>query len=553
MKILPKDKTKIVKRYNAMMQEMQSWVPGWRDIQRFILPTRGFFDDRTPNFGREIDHKTLLDGRPGRALRVSAAGMLAGMASPARPWFRLGVDDDELMELDEVKIWLEEAQQKLMLIFSKSNVYEMFHSSFEEILGFGTCAAILLEDFDTVIRARNFTCGEYALGQNSRGIIDSFARTYSMTVGQLVEEYGIENVSDNVREQFKNNSVDSWIRVCHLIEPNDSRINGMEDARNKPFRSIYWEKGGESGIALRISGFDEFPIPAARWDLTTTAYIYGYGPGHHALGDTKQLMKQTHDKMIGTDKLIDPPVQQDGTVPGEANTLPGGVTRSSAQTPNAGVRPAYQINLPLQELRADIDACATAIDDTFYKPLFLMLSQADKGNKTAYEVAKIYEEKLFLLGPFIERQEAELLDPTVTRTFNVAMRAGVIPPPPLALQGRELKVEYISILAQAQKLAFTAAIERVLAFAGTIAAADPTIYDNIDFDQALKNYAEMTGIPQKILRSEAMVKALRKQRETQQAAAQRAQAAASIVEGAKTLSETKLNQDSALDAMVARQ
>jgi hypothetical protein len=247
--------------------------------------------------------------------------------------------------------------------------------------------------------------------------------------------------------------------------------------------------------------------------------------------------------------VIDPPVVEDGTIQGQANTLPGGVTRSSSQVQNSGVRPAYQINLPLQELRADINELAMAIDDTFYKPLFLMLSQTDNTQKTAFEIAKRYEEKLFLLGPFIERQEEELLDPIVTRTFNIALRTGVIPPPPPSLQGMDLKIEYISILAQAQKLAFTAAIERVMAFAGTIGAADPSVYDNIDFDQAIKDYAEMTGIPQKILRSDAVVAKLRQQKQAQQEALARQQQAAAMVDGAKTLSETKIGPGNALEAM----
>jgi hypothetical protein len=549
MKIDAKAKNNMDKRWNSMRTEMLTWVPGWRDIQRFILPTRGFFDDRTPNYGREIDHKTLLDGRPGRAIRVSAAGMLAGMASPSRPWFRLGVENDELMAMDEVKIWLEEVQNKLMLIFSKSNIYEMLHSSFEEILGFGTCAAILLEDFDTVVRARNFTAGEYALGQDSRGHVNSLARYYSMTVGQLVEEFGIENVPPSVKNNYQNNQIDGFIRVCHLIEPNDDRVPGLVDSKNMPFRSVYWVRGSEPTSVLRVDGYEEFPVVAARWHKTTTAYIYGYGPGHDALGDVKQLMKQNRDKLVGMDKVIDPPVVEDGTIQGQANTLPGGVTRSSSQVQNSGVRPAYQINLPLQELRADINELAMAIDDTFYKPLFLMLSQTDNTQKTAFEIAKRYEEKLFLLGPFIERQEEELLDPIVTRTFNIALRTGVIPPPPPSLQGMDLKIEYISILAQAQKLAFTAAIERVMAFAGTIGAADPSVYDNIDFDQAIKDYAEMTGIPQKILRSDAVVAKLRQQKQAQQEALARQQQAAAMVDGAKTLSETKIGPGNALEAM----
>lgn len=548
-----KERKKIETRFRAMMNEMDSWKPGWRDIQRFILPTRGFFDQSTPNQGKKIDHKTILDGRPGRAARTLAAGMLAGLASPSRPWFRLGLSDPAMSALDSVKRWLEICQDQLNLIFSKSNIYEVLHTIYEELGGFGTGTATVLEDFKDVIRGRSFTAGEFALGQGADGRINSFARTYQMTVGQLVEQFGEKNVSPSVLNSFKSGKVDNWIKVNHLVEPNDDRIADKSDFFNMEYRCIYWENGSSEDTCLQITGFEEWPFLTPRWDTTTTAYIYGYGPGHNALGDSKQLQKMQQDKLIALDKLIDPPIQKDGTVQGEANTLPGGVTTSSLSAPNSGVRPAYQIAPDMEHIQQNIDMTAQSIDEEFFKPLFLMISQSDNERKTAYEVSKRYEEKLLLLGPVIERQEDEALEPLIVRSFNIALRAGVIPPPPPEIQGQELKIEYISILAQAQKMVATAAIEKVMAFVGSLAAANPDVYDNVDFDATVRDYADMNGIPQNIIRSEAMVQSLRKEK---QKAAQQAQAAAALptmVDGAKTLSETKIGQNSALDVLMGKQ
>src|SRR4051812_24467392 len=108
-----KDRALIERRWLAMRNEAQSWVPGWKDIQRYISPTRGFFYDSVPNWGRTIDHKTQLDGAPHRALRTLASGMTSGLTSPSRPWFKLGLQNHEIMEIDEVKDWLNTAEQKI--------------------------------------------------------------------------------------------------------------------------------------------------------------------------------------------------------------------------------------------------------------------------------------------------------------------------------------------------------------------------------------------------------------------------------------------------------
>lgn len=544
-----KSRLPMEKRFLFMRNEVSSWLPAYRDIQRFIIPTRGFFYDTVPNWGRQIDHKTQLNGAPGRAAKTLAAGMLSGLASPSRPWFKLGLENEDLMQNQEVKQWLSIAEDRMKSIFSKSNTYETLHNMFEELGSFGTAAAIVLEDFDSVIRCRTFTAGEYAIGQDSNGRVNSFCRRFNMTVGQLVQEYGIDNCSMSVQAMYKNGIVDPWIKIDHLIEPNDERIEDRSDYENKKFRSLTWEMGSPPNTCLRISGYDEFPVLAPRWDTTTTAHIYGWGPGHNALGDTKMLMKLEKDYLVALDKVIDPPIQQDASVQGEANTLPGGVVKSSTMNPNAGVRAAYQINPDLNAAQAKIDRTMAAIDSTFYKDLFLMLSQSDSPQKTAFEISKRYEEKLLMLGPVIERQENELLDPLIERTFAIGLRTGVIPPPPPVVGGQELKIEYISTLAQAQKMVGTQAIEQVTTFVQTIMQADPNAIDNIDVDETIRTYADMLGVPPKLIHPQEIVDQVRQDKAQAQAQAQAEQKAMALTQNAKTLSETKIGGGNALEAL----
>jgi len=335
-----------------------------------------------------------------------------------------------------------------------------------------------------------------------------------------------------------------------LIEPNDDRVEGKKDHKNMPFRSLYWEVGSPKDTCLRSGGYEEFPILAPRWDVTTSADVYGRGPGWDGLGDVKMLQKMQKQKLVALDKMVDPPIQRDASVQGEVNTLPGGITYSSATSPNAGVRPAYQVQPDLNSLEFSIEKTSRAIEKTFYSDLFLMLAQGDQRAMTAREVIERHEEKLLALSPVIDRLESELLDPLIDRTFAIAMRAGLIPPPPAELQGTDLKVEYVSMLAQAQKMVGTTAIEQAMRFIGSLISVSPEIVDMVDFGEAIQKYCEMLGIPPKVVKAPEIVAQVRAQRAQAQQAAQQAQAKQNMIQGAQTMSQTPVGQNSALDVLM---
>ena len=170
---------------------------------------------------------------------------------------------------------------------------------------------------------------------------------------------------------------------------------------------------------------------------------------------------------------------------------------------------------------------------------------------TAREVVERHEEKMLQLGPVMERLTDELLDPLIDRTFSVLLRNGDLPPPPEELQGMELKVEYISILAQAQKLVGTSAVERLASFVGNLAGVRPEVLDKINFDEMVDQYGGMLGVPPQLIRPDEEVAKLRQARAQQAAQAQQAEAAAASVQGARVLSETDTSSDNALTRILS--
>lgn len=563
------DKTGVIRwpftrRAGAMRNEGMLWYPAWRDISKFILPTRGFFHETRPNVGYEIDHKTVVDSTAEQAISTLASGMVSGLTSPSRPWFKLALEDEELNKIANVSYWLDDVQARMENVFAKSNIYGGLTSMYEEIGGFGTACSLLEADEVDIIRMRVYTIGEYYLGTGPDGRVNAFYRRFWMTVAQMVEEFGIENVTPQVSTMFNNQSPDVWVRINFLIEENDTRVEEYKDWRNMKYRSVYWEDGAMTDKYLRMGGYNEFPILAPRWSTVTTADAYGRSPGWKMLGDVKMLQKLQTNKLIALDKVTNPPVQLDASVIGEANMLPGGVTRFTAMLPNAGVKPAYQVNPDLQAIEATIEKTQQAIKEKSFASLFLMLIDAERGQPiTATEVTERQSEKLSILGPVLERLEGELLNPLIDRTFNIMLEKGLIPPPPDEIAGADIKVKYISILAQAQKMVGTTAMQQVLMYAQQLATVQlqlgqAEVLDNVNFDEQIQEYAEMLGIPAKSMNTPEIRDSLRMakrkaiaEQQAQAAAQQQADTINKASGAVKNAGTTPLGQNSALDAVLA--
>jgi len=313
------------------------------------------------------------------------------------------------------------------------------------------------------------------------------------------------------------------------------------------YRSAYWEANVQGGtkIALALRGFEERPFVAPRWELLTTASAYGSGRGWHALGDVKQLYKMIKLYLMALAKVVDPPMVADAGA--EVNTIPGGLSRSSANV-QAGVKPAYQIQPDLPAMVQAIGALKNDIATTLYATFFLMLAQQE-GAMTATEVAERHNEKMLMLGPVINRLQAEAHDPLIERTFAILMRGKALPPIPARLAGKKIRIKYVSMLAQAQEMASAAFIEQFMQFLGNVSAVNPAALDNVNFDELVQIYGQKYSIPAKILNNPDLVAQLHAARAKQQASAAQVQEMQAQAQMAQVLSQTKVGDGNALEAL----
>lgn len=228
------------KRLESMKSERSSFIPVYQELSDNLLAFRGRFLTDDVNDGKKRNLKQI-NNKPRMSVRTLASGMMSGITSPARPWFQLGSGDPDLNEHTAVKEWLHEVQTTMYRVFSKSNLYNSLHTLYSEVGTFGTGAMGVYADFDNVIHCVTYTVGAYSLGTDGKNRVDSFYREYELTVGQLVKEFGIDNCSRTVRDMWDNGNTETWVKLVHVIEPNDDRDQMSPLAGDKPWRSIYYE------------------------------------------------------------------------------------------------------------------------------------------------------------------------------------------------------------------------------------------------------------------------------------------------------------------------
>ena len=552
---------------SQLESERSSFIGHWTDLGTYVLPRRPRFMVSDRNRGDRRNQK-IIDSTATLAARTLRSGMMSGVTSPARPWFRLTTNNPKMSEVGDVKLWLNEVTEAMRTVFLRSNVYNTLPIVYGDLGVFGTSAMLIEEDFTgDIIRTYAFPVGSYMLGNDDKLQVRVFMRDFTMTVRQIVEKFGRQpdgkidwtNISTTVKMAWEEHKTEAWVSVTHVITANEDYQIGSPVAKKKRYRSCYYERGivdaseqytgSVEGKFLSESGYDYFPVLAPRWEVVGED-VYGVDcPGMASLGDVKQLQLGEKRIMQAIEKMVNPPmVGPTSLKKSTPSILPSDITYVDERDGVKGFRPAHEVNPRIAELEQKQEQVRFRIRRAFFEDLFLMLASTDRRQITAREVQERHEEKLLALGPVLEQLNQDLLDPMVDITFDIMVSKGLIPEPPDVIQGDNLKVEYISVMAQAQKLSDAAGLERFEMMVGDLVkvTGDPTVIDKVDIDQFVDVYSDRLGVPPDVVRSDedvAQMRASRAEVQKQQAALENAREVTGAV---KDLSEVDMSKDSAL-------
>lgn len=554
--------------------ERASFMSHWRDLGDFVSPRRPRFNVTDVNRGERKNQK-IIDTTPSLAARTLRSGMMSGITSPARPWFRLTTSDPDRAESSAVKDWLSVVTTRMSDIFLRSNCYNILPIVYGDMGTFATAAFSIEEDFNgKVVRFQVHPIGSYMIANDENLQVRTFFREFRMTVRQLIGRWGIVNgdrtkidwskFSTHVKSLWTQGLGEAWIDVRHVIDQNPNFDGRKTGSQFKPFRSVYYEAGSGTGSSgsyidspsedryLSEKGYDYFPVLCPRWEVNGED-VYGTDcPAMTALGDIKQLMTGEKRGAEAIDKMVRPPMTGPTSLRSQrASILPGDITYVDARDAANGFRPSHEVSPKIQELEGKQAQVRNRIQRAFYEDLFLMMANDLRNDRaTAAEIMEKKEEKLLALGPVLEQLNQDALDPMIDIVFDIGNRQGKFPPPPPDLEGQPLKVEYTSIMAQAQKLAGISGQERFLGAMGQIAPLYPRVFQKVNLDRWIDIYGEQLSLPPGIVRSEEDTDALRAQEEQAAAAARKMEMIQQGADAAKSLSQADTGGDNALTKML---
>ena len=556
-----------------MEAEKASWLTHWMELTDYILPRRGRFSTSDNNRGNRRT-KHIVDMTATFAAKILSSGMMSGISSPARPWFRLSTGDQDLDSLSSVKNYLQTVQRLLSTAFLQSNLYNALPIVYSDLGVFGTSAMAVLDDDEQIFRFYPYPIGMYMIANDDKMRVRTFARPFRMSVEQIVTRWGRmqggvpdfmrgeeTNISPLCQRLWQNNMRTQWVDIVQMVYPNLAYYTNAIDSKYKAFKSIYFEYAAPTYMLLEEKGYDEFPLLVPRWEIAAEDVYGSNSPGMTALGDIKQL--QLIEKRIAQaiEKQVNPPVKGPTAMrAAKVSTLPGDITYvDEPQGAGKGFTNVYEVKFDIQHAEEKQEQTRSRIERAFFADLFLMLTEMDRKEVTATEIMERKEEKLLALGPVLEQLNQDFFNPLIHRCLAIMRRKNLLSPPPPALaKMKGFHIEYISIMAQAQRMVGIANMERFVSFATSVsqavagAAENPEVFDTVDIDYLINAYAESAGIDPRIIKPEEAVQALRKARADQQQAAQKSQQMESMSKSAKNLSGANMSGDSALTRMFGR-
>lgn len=493
----------IIHRYEQLKSARQNWDSHWQEIADYCLPRKDDIYTSRPN--GEKKYEKVFDSTAIHVVELLASALHGMLTNPSTFFFELTTGDPLVDARDDVRTWFQDVVEKIHLILNNSNFQTEIHEVYMDLVTLGTAPMQILEDKEFKIRFLSHPIYQSYIAENNKGMVDEIYRTFTWTLKKIIAEFGEESIEGITALNFdKTKDMNKEFDVIHAVFPRKEYDNeGLPN--NFQFASVYIMKQTEH--VLSTSGFRTFPYVVPRW-VKNNSEVYGRSPSMKALADIKMLNAMMLVTIRSAQKVVDPAlmVPNDGVML-PIKTTPGGL--------NYVDRGGDDIRPLLTGGRLDLSfEMMNDVRSRIREAFFVDQLQLNEGPQmTATEVIQRTEEKLRLLGPILGRQQFELLRPLVERIFQILLRSGnTFTKAPEILQDSEFQIQYSSQIAKAQRIAESQNLIRTLSVIAPLVEFDSSIMDVFDGDETAKTYARMFGVPQRMIRSEEEIGAIRQAR-----------------------------------------
>lgn len=514
-------------RLGKLKQVRGPWESLWQDCTDYVNPQRGDFNI-TRSQGDRTRYDRVYDSTAPLANEQLAAGLHGYLTAPSETWFGLSIERTDSSEESVIK-WLQtvvDIMFKEVFHSPNSNFGTMIHELYLDLGSYGTGVMYVEDRPGKPISFRTFHLAECFIAENAEGVVDTLYRQYKMTGRQILQLYGNAKVLPDKFKEIVYKEPHKEYTIIHVVEPRDTFNPQSKLSKDMPWLSGYVLE--EEKLILEMGGFNEFPFMSPRW-TKTAGEVYGRSPAMTAMPDIKMINEMSKTVIKAAQKATDPPlmVPDDGfmlplrTIPGGLNYYRSG-TQDTVKPLVEGVRPDIGLDF--------IESRRQHVLKTFHVDWMQM---REGPSMTATEVLQRQEERMRLMGPMVGRLQFELLGPMIDRVFAIMMRRKMLPPPPQSVQGRGMRIDYVSPVARAQKTQQLFSFTRLLESIVPLANIKPEIFDNLNGDGTLRWAHKLLDAPMETLYSADEVA------KTRQAKAQQAQDAADVVKGRELASTAK--------------
>lgn len=507
----------IVRNYDRLKSDRGVWESHWQELVDYVLPRKDQVQrSTTPG---EKKHYKIFDSTAPHAAEILASGLHTMLTNPAILWFGLQTGIPEIDSRDDVRRWLQQAVQVINNTLNRSNFQDQIHEVFLDLVSIGTALLAIEEDEETDVNFISEQVSKAVLAESHRKKVDTVYRCFKMTARQLIERYGEKAFDAILFEELKHDEHREY-EIIHAVFPNSAYNPFKNSFGNKPYASVHVMKDKKK--VIKEAGFDEFPYAAPRWTKESHE-IYGRSPAMKALPDIMLLNEVKRTVIVAKQKTIDPPMQ----APDEGVVLPLKIGPGAINYYRAGTKDRIEpLFTGLDSNSADnfMEQIRMQIREAF----FVDQLQLNEGPQmTATEVMQRTEEKLRVMGPILGRLHNELLKPIIDRVFLILWKRGKLPENmPEILNGRDLEVQYASMISRSQKATEVDNITRMFGTIGPLIQIDPNIMDNFDLDVTVRHISRLLSVPTEIIVDQDDMEDTRaaKAEQMQQAQAQQQQA-----------------------------
>lgn len=512
MALKPQSAKFYIKELEAKRTEREPLETFWRNAYELTFPLRGqkfqstSLDAAAIRSSASADQAEIYDSTAIISSKLLVSSIMSGMFPAHAQWLGLELRNNQDKDIEE---WLEEAAKTLWKNIHASNFDVVGFEALVDLVVAGMFAIFITEGTEESGQPYKFEqwplASIYPGDSTGDGVIDTIYREFELTAEQAVNTYDEDNLHKDIVEAAKKKPSTKF-KFLHVIHPHPNH-NKLQ----LPVASVHVDLKRKK-ILRKDKGFHEMPVVVPRWFVLPDS-VYATGPVDDALPDIrtvnevkKILLASGEMSYTGMWGAVDDGVLNPASVKiGPRKVIP--VANKDSFFPlSSGVDLNFG-DLTVEDLRGSIEKILMTDQ----------LTPRDGPALTATEAHINVQLVRRVLGPMYGRLMVEMLAPTVTRCFGIAIRNGALSDMPQGLEGKTANVRYLNPLAKAQKLETIGAMERLEeGLFGQAGAGMPEVLDIYDIDAANREKGEMLGVPLKLFRDEEDVTELREGRAKQQ-------------------------------------